>query len=103
MSILRRTLISTIFDGQCVRPDYLSALLKIVIDESDVHRSYQFFDAERRRDGIVYRIGQHEIYWLPGTGLRRPELIVRDDGLRLQLLDMLAVNPQSGQDDGAKV
>ena len=86
-------MLQLLYDGPSVRPPYIDLVKSLIEVESEVSDSYEFFDAERRREGIVYVVGRCEIFWLRPTSIHPPQLLISDASLRENLLDLLAVHP----------
>ena len=82
MSHLRAVMLQLLYDGSTVRAPYIDLVKALIEAECDVSNSYEFFDAERRRDGIVYVVGRCEVFWLQPTGLRSQQLLISDPSLR---------------------
>lgn len=93
MSRLRTALLHILFDGMAVRESYVGLIRSLVEAELEVSCSYEFFDGERKREGIVYRVGHQEVFWLKASGAHPQQMLVPDPCLRENLLDLLAVHP----------
>lgn len=61
--------------------------------EQETHNSYEFFDGERKRRGIVYQIGHDEVFWFRPAKNALAKLFIPSQQLRENLLDMLACHP----------
>lgn len=82
-----------LYEGQYARAAYVELLRSLVEMECDIRSSYEFFDGERKRRGIVYKISVDEVFWLKPTDTRPAELIIPSQRLRENLLDLLACHP----------
>lgn len=93
MSVIRSALLEILFDGQKVREPYLDLARALIETEFDISKTYIFFDGEIQREGITYIVGNREVYWLDRSGNKPPQLIIRSQSLRENILDLLAVHP----------
>ncbi len=93
MSQLRAILLQLLYDGPAVRAPYVDVVRSLIERECVAASCYEFFDSERRREGIVYPIGHCEVFWLWPTAVHPQQLLVPDARLRENLLDLLAVHP----------
>ena len=86
-------MLQILFDGAAVRESYIDLIRSLVEAEFEVSGAYDFFDGERRREGITYQIGDCEVFWLRASGTHTQQLLIPDAQLRENLLDLLAVHP----------
>ncbi len=93
MSHLRTALLQMLYDGWQARAPYTELLRSIIVMEYSSSTSYEFFDGELKRRGIVYKIGLNEVFWLKPTDTHPEQLLIPSQRLREDLLDLLAVHP----------
>ena len=93
MSPLRSALLLMLFDGQRVREPYLDLVRSLIETEFQISKTYIFFDGGIKREGITYILGKQEVCWLERAGTKAPQLIIRSETLRENILNLLALHP----------
>ncbi len=93
MSTMRSALLGMLYDGSQVRQPYIYLVRSLIETEFEISQSYSFYDGSLRREGIVYFLGKKEVYWIQAADEKRDILIIRDQILRENILDLLALNP----------
>ncbi len=90
---MRSALLEILFQEDCVRTPYIDLIQSVVSTEFEISNTYVFFDGNIRREGIAYILGGKEVYWLQAVANKPAALIIRDQSLRENILDLLAVHP----------
>jgi hypothetical protein len=93
MSPIRSALLLMLYDGQRVREPYIDLVRSLIETEFHISKTYIFFDREIQREGITYILGKQEVYWLERAGTKAPQLIIRSEALRENILNLLALHP----------
>ena len=72
----------TIFDGDEVKAEHITSLIRLIETQTDEWHWAHFGWFETDREGIIYTINDKEIYWVVSTQGQEQKLIVHDIKLK---------------------
>ena len=75
----------TIFDGDQVKAEHITSLIRLIETQTDEWHWAHFGLFETDREGIIYTINNKEIYWVVSTQGEEQKLIVHDAKLKQHL------------------
>jgi len=76
------TVRENIFDGDEVKTEHITHLIRLIETQTDEWHWAHFGWFETDREGIIYTINDKEIYWVVSTQGQEQKLIVHDIKLK---------------------